>query len=136
MTRTQPSGERVAVVVEREGQARELEAHFLRDIGFQVELAADGATGWDRVQQLHPHLVVSEVLVPRMDGLALCRQIKSSPATREIPVLIVSMLAATARSRDAGADAFLLKPLSQERLAGEIARLVPEPAAARTEEGA
>ena len=121
-------GRPVAVVVEREGQARDLEAHFLQDSGFQVEVASDGATGWEKVRQLHPDLVLSEVLVPKLDGLALCRQIKSSPDTQGIPVLIVSMLAATSRSRDAGADGFLLKPISQDRLAGEVARIVPRPA--------
>lgn len=116
--------ERVALVVEREGHARELEACFLRELGLRVEVAADGATGLEKAQQLHPDLVLSEILIPKLDGLALCRKLKSTQATKDIPVLVVSVLSATSRARDAGADGFLLKPISQERLAGEVTRLV------------
>jgi len=115
----------VVLVVEREGQGRDLEAHYLRQAGFQVEMTPDGAAAWDLVQRRPPDLVVTELLVPRLDGLALCHRIKTSPATQEILVLIVSMLAAASRSRDAGADAFLLKPISQERIDGVVARLFP-----------
>jgi CheY-like chemotaxis protein len=119
-----PRGPRV-VLVEREGQGRELEAHFLREVGLDVEVASDGPTAWETIQKELPDLVVSEVLLPRMDGLSLCRQIKGSPATRHIAVVLVSMLAAGARAREAGASAFLLKPLSQHRLLDEIPRLLP-----------
>ena|SRR5690242_20532820 len=123
---------RWALIVEREGQARELEAHFLRELGLRVELADNGATALEKARQLHPELVLSEILIPKLDGLALCRQLKRERATKDIPVLLVSVLSATSRARDAGADGFLLKPLSQGRLAGEIARLVP-PAQAKVE---
>src|SRR5262245_56929043 len=71
-----------ALVVERDSHARELEATFLRALGLAVELAADGAAAWERAQELLPDLVVTEILVPRLDGLALCRRIKTSQATR------------------------------------------------------
>jgi CheY-like chemotaxis protein len=119
----------MALVVDREGQARELAAHFLRQLGWRVEIAGDGATALERAQQLNPDLVISEILIPKLDGLALCRQMKSAPATQHISVLVVSMLSATARAREAGADGFLLKPISQERLASEVTRLVPPPPA-------
>ena len=116
--------QRVALVVERQGHARELEACFLRELGLRVELAEDGATGLEKAQRLHPDLVLSEILMPKLDGLALCRKLKSAQETKDIPVLVVSVLSATSRARDAGADGFLLKPISQERLASEVTRLV------------
>jgi CheY-like chemotaxis protein len=138
MTHGQPSAsgrgpdERWALVVEREGQARELEAHFLRELGLQVEIADNGVTALEKARQLHPELVLSEILIPKLDGLALCRQLKRERETKDIPVLLVSVLSATSRARDAGAEGFLLKPISQGRLAAEVARLVP-PAQAKVE---
>src|SRR5690242_20111324 len=121
--------ERPVLIVEREGQARELQAHFLRELGLEVEQVADGETALERVRQLHPVLVVSEILIPRLDGLALCRRIKSASATRDVPVLVTSILSAGGRAREAGADGFLLKPITQERLGHEVERLVSPPRA-------
>ncbi|HWE23215.1 MAG TPA: response regulator [Myxococcales bacterium] len=113
------------LLVERDCHARALETHFLRETGLQVELAADGASAWEKTQKLHPDLVVTDLLVPRLDGLALCRRIKTSSETSDVPVLVVSVLAASSRAREAGADGFLLKPISQERLLAEVTRLIP-----------
>jgi CheY-like chemotaxis protein len=73
--------------------------------------------------------VVSEILVPRLDGLALCRRLKGDQGTKHIPVLMLSILAATARARDSGADGFLAKPVSQDRLVAAVTRLLPRRAA-------
>ena len=133
LRRHRTSGEPIVLVAERDSHARELEACFLRELGLVVEFAADGPSAWEKTQQLLPDLVVTEVLIPRMDGLALCRRVKGSPATGHIPVLVVSVLAARSRAQDAGADAFLLKPLSQERLGDEVSRLVRRQTEARVE---
>jgi two-component system response regulator MprA len=119
------AGERLVLIVERDGQARELESRLLREAGLRVDVAPDGESALEKARALHPDLVVSEILIPKLDGLALCRQLKSEPSTAGIPVLVISVLAAASRARHAGADGFLLKPLSQERLLGEVARLVP-----------
>jgi len=123
---SRPDGDnRVVLLVDRDSAARELAAHFLREVGFLVELAADGESAWQRTQKLHPDVVVSEILVPRLDGLALCRRIKGDSETKDIPVLMLSILAATARAKDAGADGFLAKPISQGRLASAVSGLMP-----------
>jgi len=119
------SAERIVLIAERAGHARDLEEHFLRDLGLLVEVASDGRVAWEAARRLKPDLVVSEILLPQVDGLALCRKIKDDPATRNTPVLLVSVLLASARARDAGADGFLLKPLSEQRLAAEVTRLIP-----------
>lgn len=121
--------EPLVLVVERDGPARELALHFLRELGCRVECAADGASGWQRTEELQPTLVITEILIPKLDGLALCRRIKSTDATKHVRVLVISMLAATGRARDAGADGFLIKPISEMRLAAEVERIVPATAA-------
>jgi two-component system response regulator MprA len=77
-------------------------------------------------------MVITEVLVPKLDGLALCRQLKQDPATRGVMVLIFSILAASARAREAGADAFLMKPLAERHLVDTVRELL----AARTQSAA
>ncbi len=112
------------LVVEREPHVRVLAAHFLAAAGHHVELAADGVEALEMVRTLKPDLVLCEILVPKMDGLALCRQLKATAETRHILVLVVSILAATSRANDAGADGFLLKPLGQHRLIAMVQNLI------------
>ena len=65
----------------------------------------------DRVQVRVPALVVTEIMIPKVDGLTLCRRLREDPLTRHVPVVVFSILAAAARADDAGATAFLRKPL-------------------------
>src|SRR5690606_15660711 len=113
MTERQGSseGRAIILVVERDPHVRELEAYFLNEAGYTVEFTEDGPSALQRARELRPELVITEVLVPKLDGLALCRELKKDPDTADIMVLIFSILAATTRAREAGADAFLMKPL-------------------------
>lgn len=104
------------LVVERDPHVRELEAHFLAHAGYAVEFAVDGAAALVQAQRLRPDVVITEILVPKLDGLALCRQLKSDPELSPVRVVVLSMLAARERAREAGADAFLVKPLAEHRL--------------------
>jgi CheY-like chemotaxis protein len=63
---------------------------------------------------------MTAILIPELDGLALCRMLKGDPVTEQVPVLVCSMLAADARARQAGADAFLEKPLERTRLVASL----------------
>ena len=128
-------GNKLALVVERDSPTRELVAHFLRGIGLAVEFVSDGVAALEATRRLQPDLVITEVLVPKLDGLALCRHIKGSPETRGTAVLIISILASSARAREAVADAFLLKPLSEDRLVGAVRSILREDAQPRKQEG-
>jgi CheY-like chemotaxis protein len=112
------------LVVERDPHVRELERYFLEDAGYAVEFAEDGLAALDQVRTLDPQIVITEILVPRLDGLALCRTIKQDPATRHIAVLVFSILLAEGRAREAGADSFLRKPLAEKRLVETVRELV------------
>jgi CheY-like chemotaxis protein len=112
------------LVVERDPHVRELERYFLEDAGYSVEFAEDGLAALDQVRTLDPQIVITEILVPRLDGLALCRTIKQDPATRHIAVLVFSILLAEGRAREAGADSFLRKPLAEKRLVETVRELV------------
>ena len=113
--------------VERDPHVRDLEAYFLTEAGFQVTVAADGIEAFALVRTLRPAIVVTEILVPKLDGLALCRRLKVDEATKGTAVLIFSLLAAEGRASDAGADAFLGKPLAAQRLTDTVRKLLAAP---------
>jgi DNA-binding response OmpR family regulator len=99
------------LIAERDERVRELQQHFLERAGYVVEFADDGETAFRLADEHQPALVISEILIPKLDGLALCRQLRSNARTSTIPVIIFSILSAHARAREAGAQAFLRKPL-------------------------
>lgn len=112
------------LVVERNPMVQRLERFFLEQAGYSVELTSDGLTALARAQELRPAILVTEILVPKLDGLTLCRRIKSEPATRDMLVMIFSHLQAEDRAYEAGADAFLEKPLNEELLIETLQRLL------------
>ena len=112
----QPHPRALILCVERDPHVRELETYFLDQAGFVVHFAQDGAEALELARSLKPAIVITEILVPGLDGLALCHRLKTTAETRNIPVVIFSVLAAEARAREAGAEAFLRKPLAEHRL--------------------
>lgn len=119
-----PGGSAVILVVERDPHVRELEGYFLEKAGFSVEFADDGEEAMTLVRSVRPDLVITEVLVPRVDGLAVCRRIKQDDELDDIAVLVFSILAVERRASEAGADAFLLKPLAEKSLVETVQELL------------
>jgi CheY-like chemotaxis protein len=119
------------LVIERDPHMMALERYFLEGAGFRVEFVDDGERGLEVARRLVPAIVVAEILLPRLDGLSVCRRLKGDEATRAIPVLLFSILAAADRARDAGADAFLQKPLDDAALISTVAQLLAKPAERR-----
>ena len=112
------------LVVERNPAVQRLERYFLEQAGYSVEFASDGLSALKRAQELKPKILVTEILVPALDGLSLCRTLKADPATSDILVLIFSHLHAEDRAVEAGADAFLVKPLNEDLLIEIVQKLV------------
>jgi CheY-like chemotaxis protein len=99
------------LIVERDLQVRKLQRFFLGRAGFDVEFADDGEAALEQARNAPPALVVTEILIPKLDGLALCRRVRDDERTRHVPVLVFTILAAEVRALEAGASAFLRKPL-------------------------
>jgi CheY-like chemotaxis protein len=114
----------VILIAERDQTVRELQEYFLAKAGFTVEFADDGQAALERVREIRPAVVVTEILIPRIDGLALCRRLGEDPATRHIPVIVFSILAAATRAAEAGAKAFLRKPLVESIFVAAVQELI------------
>jgi CheY-like chemotaxis protein len=116
------------LIAERDRTVRELQEYFLARAGFLVEFADDGEAALARARLAPPALVVTEILLPRLDGLALCRRLGQDPLTRDIPVVVFSILAAAGRASEAGAKAFLRKPLVESVFVAAVQDLIaPQP---------
>jgi CheY-like chemotaxis protein len=93
---------------------------FLSSAGHSVSFAGDGAAAMLEVLESSPDLIVTEIMIRKIDGLSLCKGIKRDPKTEHIKVLVISILAAVVRSQEAGADGFLKKPLTERRLVDAV----------------
>ena len=100
------------LVVDDSITVRELERQLLQARGYVVDVAVDGMDGWNAIRGSHYDLVVSDVDMPRMDGIGLVSLIKNDPARKDIPVVIVSYKDREEdrlRGLDAGANRYLTK---------------------------
>lgn len=115
------------LLVDDSAIAREAEAALLRSLGHEVDEAVDGDEGWERLLAAPYHALVTDVQMPRLDGIDLTRRVKATPRFSRLPVLILSSLAAPEERRrgvDAGADAYLVKgELDADNLAATLERL-------------
>lgn len=124
---TKPERRKI-LVVDDSITTRSLERSVLEAAGFDVATAADGADAWRRLEQEPFDLVVSDVEMPRMDGVALCEAIRASRRLSTLPIILVSALEAPEHQRrglDAGADAYVAKSsFDQQALLDTIRQLL------------
>ena len=101
---------------------------LLRKAGYSVLTAEDGVEGFDLARLEHPDLVISDVSMPRMDGLELCRQVRADSELRSVPILLVSALQKDTETMvaglRAGADDYLEVPFDSTRLVAKVSRLL------------
>jgi PAS domain S-box-containing protein len=103
----------------------DMRAYLARLLGgrWTVELAQDGAAALDAARLRRPDLVLADVMMPRMDGFALLRELRADTATRQIPVVLLSARAgeeARVEGLEAGADDYLVKPFSARELMARV----------------
>lgn len=118
---------RKILVVDDEPDALELVAYNLKQAGFSVVTAKDGAEALEKVKSAGPDLIVLDVMLPQMDGFALCRVFKSAPVTAGIPIIMLTAKAAEidrVLGLELGADDYLTKPFSPRELVLRVKKLL------------
>ena len=115
---------RVVVVEDSKTQAFRLKSVLVK-AGFSVELTSNGEAGLAACLAEPPDLVISDIVMPKMDGYALCRALRSNEATAKVPVLLLTSLAEpldAVRALAAGADNFVSKPYEDGALLARVRR--------------
>jgi len=124
--------ERVVVVADDSISVRKFVGRMLEKNGYRVMLASDGLEAAELVAQHGCHLVITDLEMPRMTGYELMAQLRQSPSTRRIPVMVVTSRAG-AKHRDRalkeGAVAFLTKPVQEDQLTEAVEQLIGSEAA-------
>ena len=119
--------ERVIVVADDSISVRKFVGRMLEKNGYRVKLAADGLEAAEIVAQVGCHLVITDLEMPRMTGYELMAQLRQSPTTKRIPVMVVTSRAG-AKHRDRalkeGATAFLTKPVQEDQLLSAVEQLI------------
>jgi chemosensory pili system protein ChpA (sensor histidine kinase/response regulator) len=124
--------ERVIIVADDSISVRKFVGRMLEKNGYRAKLAADGLEAAELVSQFGCHLVITDLEMPRMTGYELMAQLRQSPTTKRIPVMVVTSRAG-AKHRDRalkeGASAFLTKPVQEDQLLAAIEQLMGTEAA-------
>jgi len=120
------SRKKILVVEDEPDIAEGLDARLgLAD--YDVIIAPDGKSGVEKARAEKPDLVVLDIMLPKIDGFEVCRIIKSEAGTKHIPVLMLtslSMMGDVERAFDVGANDYLSKPFTNERLLAKVKSLL------------
>ena len=117
---------RILVVEDSRTQGEHIRL-ILEEAGYEVELAANGREGVDKARTFHPDLILSDVVMPGMDGFAFCQVVKSDPGLRRIRFALLTNQRTPGdilRGLELGADNFIPKPFEDESLLARVARIL------------
>jgi signal transduction histidine kinase/ActR/RegA family two-component response regulator len=104
------------VVIEDDRPSLDLITAYLSGAALRVTVAGDGQSGLDAVRRVWPAAVLLDIRLPGIDGWAVLQALKAEATTRDIPVIIVSIVEERARGAALGAAAYLVKPVSRDAL--------------------
>jgi len=124
MTRSAP----LILLAEDNAATGEIMREVLEVLGYRVELAVNGRIAVERAFAVAPDLVLMDVQMPEMDGLAATRLLRADPRTAKLPIICLTAFAMaeeTKRCLEAGANLHLSKPVEFERLATVLKELCP-----------
>ncbi|AZY94493.1 MAG: response regulator [Paracoccus sp.] len=106
---------------------RALVSKALRNAGFDVFLAVDGVDGVGALSEADPHLIITDINMPRMDGFGLIENVRATGAYADVPILVLTTESGAdlkARARSAGATGWIVKPFEDERLIAVIDKVL------------
>jgi len=115
------------LVVDDEPDALDLMAFNLRQAGLEVVTADDGAAALKRAREVVPDLILLDLMLPEVDGLEVCKQLRRDPATSPIPIIMVTAKAAEidrVLGLELGADDYVTKPFSPRELVLRVKNLI------------
>ncbi|MCC6606435.1 MAG: response regulator [Anaerolineae bacterium] len=117
------------LVVDDEPLTQDLLRLMLEPAGFRVTGAEHGLEALQKIQQSKPDIMILDVMMPHMDGITVCRKIRSNPETADLPIVMLSgktHLNAVEEGIEAGANRYLAKPMSRNDLIQNLREVLAE----------
>lgn len=111
------------LVVEDEKDIIEVLRHYLEKEGYRVHIAQDGFAAIDLASKIIPNLILLDLMLPKLDGIEVCKRLKTDDRLREIPIIMVTAKAEEAdkvRGLEIGADDYVTKPFSNKELMARV----------------
>lgn len=133
MTEETADKKEVLIVEDSDVQAFMLKKLLLEN-GYSVRVARNGAEGLDAIRERMPVAVISDIIMPVMDGYEMCKRVKNDEALRDIPFILLTTLVETEdiiKGLNAGADNYVIKPYDPGYLLKRIAALIDTPVQCR-----
>jgi DNA-binding NarL/FixJ family response regulator len=126
------------LLVDDEPGLREAVQAYLEDSGFTVEVASNARDGWELLQQTSPDLVISDIMMPQVDGYQFLKQMREDERFQALPVVFLTARGMTSdriQGYQAGCDAYLSKPFDPDELVAIVGNLLERRAAANRAAG-
>jgi len=118
--------QKTILVVDDEDNIRQLLRQELESEGYRVKEAADGIAALSSIKQEQPSLIITDVMMPRLDGFDLTAVLKANIETNHIPTIILSIVEDRDRGFRLGADRYLSKPIEVDKLLKNIETLITD----------
>jgi two-component system chemotaxis response regulator CheY len=114
------------LVIEDNRDSRDILSKLLRMSGYEVLSASDGELGYEAAARFHPDLIITDINMPRMDGIEFVKRVRASELLGKIPVLVVTAFGINAAREavEAGADAAAEKPFDFDRFLRTVEELI------------
>ncbi len=116
------------LIVEDEESLLKLESILLTSKGYDVEGAMNGQSALESVANFKPDLVLLDIMIPEIDGFEVCKRIKNNPATKDIPVIMLTAKKSRedmSRGEQVGADWYITKPFKSAVVIEIIQKFLP-----------
>jgi DNA-binding NarL/FixJ family response regulator len=120
------------LLVDDEPGLREAVKDYLQESGFNVQVASNAREGWELMQKNTPDLVISDVMMPQVDGYQFLKQLRADPRFKALPVVFLTAKGMTTdriQGYQAGVDAYLPKPFDPDELVAIVENLLERRAA-------
>ena len=95
--------------------------------GYLVETAADGEAALEKLKGFVPGIIVTDVMLPKLNGWQLCKKLKAAPATKNVPILVITAKGediSELMSYESGADAYISKPFRNDEFLAQVKQLL------------
>ena len=118
------------LIVDDDPDQREMIRSSLKEAGFEISTATNGVEGLEKARSGSPDLIILDVMMPKMDGFAVCVTLREDDTTASIPILMLTGLCSYISQLtgfESGATDYLVKPFEPEQLVSKVEALLCQP---------